>query len=68
MRDIINIIDTSYFEVDLMQEFNFISFGVAIGSNSFTFRGESKIKRPDNLYIDVSCLFWTLGIEIKRRK
>ena len=59
-RKIINIIDINHFEVDLMTDFHFVSFGISGGSNSFTG------KRPDNLYIEIECLFWTLGIEFKR--
>jgi len=54
------IIDINHFEVDLMTNYHFISFGIAIGSNSFTG------KRPDNLFIEIDALFWTLGIEFKR--
>ena len=61
-RDIINILDINHLEIDLMTNFHIISFGISIGSNSFT------CKRPDNLFIEVECLFWCLGIEIKRHK
>lgn len=57
---IINIIDVDHFEVDIMTNFHCISFGLSIGVNSFTG------KRPDNLLIEIECLFWSLGIMFKR--
>ncbi len=57
---IISIIDIAHFEVDIMTDFHCVSFGLAIGSNSFTG------KRPDNLFIDIDCLFWSLRIDFKR--
>ena len=59
-RDIINILDINHLEIDLMTNFHNISFGISIGTNSFTG------KRPDNLFIEIECLFWCLGIEVKR--
>lgn len=57
---ILRIIDRGHIEVDIATDYHFILFGISIGSNSFTG------KRPDNLYIEIGCLFWTLGIEFKR--
>jgi hypothetical protein len=59
-QETINIIDINHLEIDLQTNFNTVAFGIAIGSNSFTG------KRPDNLFIEIECLFWCLGIEIKR--
>jgi len=57
---ITNIIDIDHFEVDILTDFHYISFGITIGTNSFTG------KRPDNLLIEINCLFWTLSVEFKR--
>ena len=57
---LVNLIDINHFEVDFAYNFRTISFGISIGSNSFTG------KRPDNLFIEIECLFWCLGIELKR--
>jgi len=57
---VINIIDISHFAVAVTTNFHIITFGIAIGSNSFTG------KRPDNFFIEIECLFWCFGIEIKR--
>ena len=62
MWDIIPIVDINHLEIDLQTNFHTIAFGVSIGTNSFT------RKRPDNLFIEIECLFWCLGIEIKRHK
>ena len=56
----ITIIDINHLEVDISTNFYYISFGIVIGTNSFTG------KRPDNLFIEISCLFWTLSVEFKR--
>ena len=58
-----NLLTTNHVEIDFTYSgFHMISFGFCIGSNSFTG------KRPDNLFIEIEFMFWSLGIEVTRNK
>ena len=58
-----NLLSTKHIEIDFTYSgCNLISFGFCIGSNSFTG------KRPDNLFIEIEFMFWTLGMEVMRNK
>jgi len=59
---ITNLLDTAHVGIDISFNGSWISFGVAVGVNSFTG------KKPDNLICSIEFLFWTLEIEINRRE
>ena len=58
--EIIKLIDVNNLEVGIQTNFYTISFGITIGTNSLTG------KRVNNIFIEVDCLFWCLGIEFKK--
>jgi len=54
-----NLLSTKHIEIDFTYSgFRMISFVFCIGSNSFTG------KRPNNLFIEIEFMFWSLIIEV----
>lgn len=59
MREFIDIIDTKYFEFDIMYKPWFIGFGLSIFNNS------KRGGKPCNICVEVEFLCWIIGMEIK---
>ena len=58
----ITIVDKDCFGFDILYRgWCMLSLGLTIGSNHFV------RKRPRNLFIEIDILFWTFGIEFKKR-
>jgi len=57
-RNIKTLVDTNYLQIDLVSDYDWSSFGLAFGVNSWIGN------KPDNFIITIEFIFWTLDIEI----